>query len=48
MIVWAGEVTWRQAAELRERLFDEIEDTRPESASMSDSSRRSIASVWRS
>jgi len=31
MIVWAGEVTWQQAAELRERLFDEIEDTRPES-----------------
>jgi len=25
MIVWIGEVTWRQAAELREQLFDEMD-----------------------
>ena len=25
MIVWVGEVTWRQAAELREQLFDEMD-----------------------
>jgi len=25
MIVWVGEVTWRQAAELREQLFDAMD-----------------------
>jgi len=25
MIIWVGEVTWRQVAELRESLFDEMD-----------------------